>query len=142
MEKSFCKLVTNIIYEGYSEWWSIEKIAAESIEMEYDKFMDKNRFPEGARKIICEHMKTFIPHVYRILREEMGTMLLSEMIEEKRCYKCAVAGDEPYILKILERNKRLNVRAIKRFDRMIENIKQNKLINDNGKSKLNKIIKV
>jgi len=130
MATNFCKLVTDIVYEGYDEWWSIEKIAAKTIDMEYEKFMDKKVFPEGARNIICSHIKTFIPHVHTLIREKMESLLLSEVIEGRRCYKCAVIGDEPYILKFLKTRKRLDKRAVERFNKMLDNIKQNKLLPD------------
>jgi len=130
MEKmNFCKLVTDIIYEGRDEWWSIDKIVAKSIGMEYGEYEEKrdSKVILGT-ELMCEHIKTFIPHVYTNVRENLDSMLLSELIDGKRCYKYATIGDEPYIHKMLNKNKKINKRANYRFHKMIENIKQNNLL--------------
>ena len=40
---NFCKLVTDIIYKGCDSWWSINNIAAKTLNMKDKDFMNKKK---------------------------------------------------------------------------------------------------
>lgn len=132
---NFCKLVTDIIYERCDSWWSINNIAAKTLNMKNEDFMNKEKIKVRNRNIICEHIKTFIPHVYKAL-DEMGELLLSEIIEGERRYKRATKGDEPYVIKKLIRDKKTKNRAKNRFDTRLDNADKKRLLPGDERKKL------
>ena len=131
MEKvNYGKLVIDIIYEGYNSDWSVEKIGAKTIQMDYDIFMNKDLFPVEARESICDRVREHIPQVYKVFTEDLGEYLISDLIDGKRCYKKAMPGDEARIYKCYKRTVRIKKQAENRFDKRLSNVKEKKLLTD------------
>ena len=126
--KSTYKSIVDILYDGWEKWWTIEEITAKALNMEYDIFMDKHINILRSREMNCYHIKTFIPCVREYLFTKMETILMTNTINGRTCYKVAIRGDEDYLKKYLKNRKRLNKRAIERFNKMLDNVKQNKLL--------------
>lgn len=133
MNTNFCKLVTNIIYEGYDKFWSIGRISAKRLGMTYGDYMEK--ISQVARDSIDEQTRGFVHHAHEAFREK-DAYLLSEMIlldgniGPERCYKRAMKGDERYVFKDATRRVRLKGRADDRFDKMLDNAEKQKLLSE------------
>jgi len=127
---NYGKLVIDIIREGYDIDWTIEKIGAKTIQMNYDIFMNEKLFPIEARNSICDRVREHIPQVYKVFTEDLGEYLISDVIDGKRCYKRAMPGDEARIYKCYKRAVRLKKQAENRFDKRLSNVKEKKLLTD------------
>lgn len=138
---SFYKLVTDIIYEGYDQWWPIRKLAPKTLDMTEEEFEYKIR-DKRARDIICENVRNTMKNVHEAFREQMDAYLLSEPIELEerfgieRCYKRAMSGDEQYVVNSFKRRVRLTKQADYRFDKMLNNAKKLRLLSEDEIKKL------
>lgn len=132
----FYKLIVDILYEGYDKWWPVEEITAETLGMDYDMFMNKKIHPENSRMIECEHVKTFVPYVRDYLFVKKETILMTEQINNVTCYKIAIKGDEAYLSKYLKNRKRINNYAVDRYDKILENVRQNGLLSEEERKEL------
>lgn len=122
--------MTDIIYKGYDQWWSIRRIAAKTLNMSLEDFMDKKKIPIGARNIICKHIENFIPTVYTNFTEKLDAYLLSEVLKGERCYKRAVEGDEEYVFKSFKRAVRLKNQSDERYNLRLDNAKKKGLLSE------------